>query len=137
MTAPNLPTIDTDSEAWWAAVQEGKLLVNTCEVCRRNSLYVRPFCPHCWSEQVATAPASGRATLYTWTVIPQNAALSSVVVAMVDLVEGPRLMTNIERCSPQTLEAGLELILDFRHDEDGFAVPVFTPATTVTERETT
>lgn len=133
MTTPDRPTVDTDSQEWWAAIQDGTLLVSTCRSCERKWLYPRPFCPYCWSEQVSAEPAGGRATLYTWTVIHQNAApfgdRTPYVVAMVDLAEGPRLMSNIENCSPDALAAGLELILDFRHDDDGFIVPIFTPAT--------
>lgn len=138
MTAANRPTTDTDSEAWWAAVQDGTLKVNACRSCNRKSLYPRPFCPRCWSEEVDLVSASGNARLYTWTVVHQNApafdAQTPYVVAVVDLAEGPRLMTNIENCSPDELEAGLELILVFRHDDDGFAVPVFKPESTAPER---
>ncbi|KHO21223.1 Zn-ribbon domain-containing OB-fold protein [Mycolicibacterium setense] len=133
MSAPDRPTTDSDSETWWAAVQNGTLLVTTCASCGRNSLYPRPFCPYCWSEEVSSIPASGRATLYTWTVVHQGSATS--LVAMVDLAEGPRLMTKIEHCSPDVLEAGLPLQLDFRHDDDGFAVPVFKPLTAALERK--
>jgi uncharacterized protein len=129
---PNRPTVDTDSESWWRAIQDGRLLINACGECGRNSLYVRPFCPHCWSEDVALKPASGLATLYTWSVIHQNAAPfdthTPYVVAMVDLAEGPRLMTVIEDCPIESLHAEMELVIFFRHDDDGFTVPVFRPA---------
>ena len=132
MSAPDRPTIDTDGEAWWAALQGRTLMVNKCASCGRNSLYVRPFCPHCWSEDVALAQSSGRARLYTWSVIHQNAApfdaRTPYVVAIVDLDEGPRLMTVIEDCPVDELRADLELSLAFREDEDGFLVPVFRPA---------
>jgi uncharacterized OB-fold protein len=75
-------------------------------------------------------PASGRASLYTWSVIHQNAAPfdnTPYTVAMVDLEEGPRLMTVVEGCSPRELHAGMELTIDFRADDDGFVVPVFRP----------
>jgi len=132
MTSPDRPTIDTDSESWWAAVQDRRLMVNVCSECGRNSLYVRPFCPHCWSQDVALTRASGRAHLYTWTVVHQNAApfhaRCPYVVAMVDLVEGPRLMTVIEECPSETLCAEMELEIAFREDDDGFVIPVFRPA---------
>ena len=132
MSAPNRPTTDVDTENWWAAVQDGTLTVNSCGSCRRNSLYIRPFCPFCWSEDVTPVPATGRATLYTWTVVHQNAApfdRTPYIVAMVDLAEGPRLMTAVENCPIDALGAGVELVLDFRHDDDGFAVPIFRPIT--------
>ncbi|GAB3013200.1 Zn-ribbon domain-containing OB-fold protein [Mycobacterium bourgelatii] len=132
MSAPDRPTIDSDSQAWWAAVQDHKLLVNTCRTCGQASLYVRPFCPHCWSEDVALTQASGRARLYTWSIVHRNAAPFDVrtpyVLAMVDLEEGPRLMTVVEDCTVENLCADLNLEVAFRTDEDGFVVPVFRPA---------
>jgi len=128
-TGPDRPTVDNDSESWWAAVQDGRLLVNACTGCGRKSLYVRPFCPHCWSEDVVLTEASGRARLYTWSVVHQNAApfdaRTPYVLAMVDLVEGPRLMTVLEGCPIDELRADLDLQIAFRQDSDGFTVPVF------------
>ncbi|OBK73941.1 Zn-ribbon domain-containing OB-fold protein [Mycobacterium sp. 1274761.0] len=138
-TGPDKPTIDLDSAAWWDAVQDRRLMVNACGSCRRNSLYARPFCPHCWSPDVALSQASGRARLYTWTVIHQNTApfadRTPYIVAMVDLEEGPRLMTEIQNCPVDALKADMELTLTFR-DDDGFLVPVFTPTTETARKET-
>jgi uncharacterized OB-fold protein len=139
MSAPHRPTVDSDSEAWWTAVADRRLMVNSCRSCGRNSLYTRPFCPHCWSEDVELVPASGRARLYTWSVVHQNAAPFDVrtpyVLAMVDLDEGPRLMTALEDYPDTALRAGLELALDFREDDDGLVVPVFKPAVRTTGKE--
>lgn len=132
MTPPDRPTIDADSQEWWSAVQDRALLVGACASCGRKSLYVRPFCPHCWSEDVGLEQATGRARLYTWSVVHQNAApfdaRTPYVLAMVDLEEGPRLMTVLQSCRPEDLCADMELVLGFREDDDGFVVPVFHPA---------
>ena len=45
-SGPNRPTIDSDSEGWWAAIQDSTLMIYECGACIRNSLYARPFCPH-------------------------------------------------------------------------------------------
>lgn len=132
MTAADRPTIDADSQDWWAATQDQKLMVNACRSCGESSLYARPFCPRCWSEDVALTPASGRARLYTWSVVHRNAApfdtRTPYVLAMVDLEEGPRLMTVVEDCPVEMLRADLDLVVAFRTDEDGFVVPVFRPS---------
>jgi uncharacterized OB-fold protein len=64
--------------------------------------------------------------------VHQNAApfdsRTPYVLAMVDLDEGPRLMTVIEDCPEAALAADLELALEFRTDDDGFVVPIFKPA---------
>ena len=95
-------------------------------------MYPRPFCPHCWSDDVELAAATGRARLYTWSVVHQNGAPFDervpYVLAMVDLEEGPRLMTVVADCPVEDLRADLELVIAFRDDEDGFVVPVFRPA---------
>jgi uncharacterized OB-fold protein len=131
--APDRPTIDSDSASWWQAVQDRRLMINICGECGRKSLSTRSFCPHCWSEDVVPEQATGQAMLYTWSVIHQNGApfdsRTPYVVAMVDLAEGPRLMTVIEGCPVQNLRAGMELTIAFRDDDDGFIVPVFRPAT--------
>lgn len=131
MTAPDRPTIDSDGQEWWSATQDRRLMVNACQSCGQNSLYARPFCPRCWSEDVELSPATGRARLYTWSIIHQNAAPfgagTPYVLAMVDLEEGPRLMTVVEDCRAEDLRADMELFIAFRDDEDGFVVPVFRP----------
>ena len=75
--------------------------------------------------------ASGRATLYTWSVVHQNSApfdaRTPYILAMVDLDEGPRLMTVIEECSVEHLHAGMPVVLAFRPEDDGFQTPVFHP----------
>lgn len=129
---PNRPTVDSDSGKWWQAIQDRRVLINACAACGRNSLNMRSFCPHCWSTDVRPTQASGCATLYTWSVVHQNAApfdaRTPYVVAMVDLAEGPRLMTTIEDCPVENLTEEMELVIAFR-DDDGFTVPVFRPAT--------
>ncbi len=128
---PDRPTPDVDSEAWWQAVQDGRLMVSACRSCARRFLYARPFCPFCWSEDVESLPSSGRGTLYTWSTIHQNSApfdaRTPYVVGMVDLDDGPRLMSAIE-VPVAELAAGMALVLAFRHDDDGFVVPVFRAA---------
>ncbi|OBK27934.1 DNA-binding protein [Mycobacterium asiaticum] len=131
-TGPHRPSVDADSQAWWSAVQDRRLMVNACRFCLQKSLYARPFCPHCWGEDVDLVPATGRARLYTWTVVHQNAtpfdARTPYVLAMVDLEEGPRLMTVVADCRAEDLRADMQLVIAFRDDEDGFVVPVFRPA---------
>ena len=133
-TGPHRPTTDSDTERWWAAVQHRELMVNACGSCGRLSLHVRPFCPHCWSDDVALQPASARARLYTWSVVHSNGApfdaRTPYILAMVDLEEGPRLMTVIEQCPVDQLRPDLPLVVAFRTDDDGFVVPVFHPQPT-------
>ncbi|MFG1668910.1 Zn-ribbon domain-containing OB-fold protein [Streptomyces sp. Y7] len=125
----DLPEADAFTRAYWEAAAEGRLLVRRCHGCGRAHHYPREFCPHCWSEDVTWETADGRATLYTWSVVHRNDLppfdrRTPYVAAVVDLAEGPRMMTEVVECAdPALLRAGTELEVVFR---DG--VPVFRTA---------
>lgn len=128
----DLPTPDETTEEFWAASAEGKLLIKFCGNCGRNHGYPRPFCPYCWSNEVAWVEASGKATLYTFSVVRQNDLppfrdMVPYVAAIVDLEEGPRMMTNVVDCPLEDVRIGMLLEFSTRAAEE-FAVPVFRPA---------
>lgn len=129
---PAVPDIDAFTRPYWDAAVEGRLLVRRCRACARPHHYPREFCPYCWSEDVDWEPASGRATLYTWSVVHRNdlppfGARVPYVAAVVDLAEGPRMMTEVVDCGEADLRIGMKLVAGFREAE-GHAVPVFRPA---------
>ena len=77
--------------------------------------------------------ASGRATLYTYSVIYQNdlppfPERIPYVAAVVDLDEGPRMMTNVVDCAFDDLRVGMALEVTFRQETDDITLPVFRPA---------
>ena len=129
----DLPAPDFDTQAWWDATADGRLLVKRCGSCGRAHFYPRPFCPHCWSDEVEWEEASGRATLYTYSIVRRNDLPPfpdrvPYVAAVVDLEEGPRMMTNVEGCDEADLAIGMSLIVDFRQETDEISIPVFRPA---------
>ncbi|MEU9315214.1 Zn-ribbon domain-containing OB-fold protein [Streptomyces sp. NPDC048295] len=128
----DLPEPDAFSRPYWDAAARGQLLLRRCRACGRAHHYPREFCPHCWSEDVAWEPASGDATLYTWSVVHRNdlppfGARVPYVAAVVDLAEGPRMMTEIVGCEESALAIGMALRVDFRQEEGAEAVAVFHP----------
>ena len=125
----DVPEPDAFTRPYWEAAGQGTLLLRRCRACGRAHHYPREFCPHCWSEDVAWETASGRAALYTWSVVHRNqlppfAGRTPYVAAVVDLAEGPRMMTEIVRCAAEELRAGMALEAAFRH-----GIPVFRPLT--------
>ena len=129
----NIPTPDAESQPYWDATKEGRLLIRRCNACKRAYFYPRDFCPHCWSEDVSWEEASGRATLYTWSVVRRNdlppwPERVPYIPAVVDLEEGPRMMTNIEGCAPEDLTIGMPLVVDFRVETEDITAPIFRPA---------
>ncbi|MEU4795299.1 Zn-ribbon domain-containing OB-fold protein [Streptomyces sp. NPDC023327] len=143
----DLPEPDAFTRPYWDAAAEGRLLIRRCGACGVAHHYPREFCPRCWSEDVTWERASGRATLYTWSVVHRNdlppfGARVPYVAAVVDLAEGPRMMTELIGSGvTERLRIGMALEVTFRFlgpgvDGDGadgvgvdrvggFAVPVF------------
>jgi uncharacterized OB-fold protein len=129
----DLPSPDPTTQPFWAAMLEGRLLIKRCSDCSRAHFYPRPFCPHCWSDNVEWEEASGRAGLYTWSVVhvndlPPFADRVPYVAAIVELEEGPRMMSNVENCGFDELAVGMPLQVTFRKETDDYVLPVFRPA---------
>ncbi len=104
----DIPTVDAGTRPFWDAIAEGRLLIKRCRDCSRPHFYPRGFCPHCWSEAVEWEQASGRATLYTWSVIyvndlPPFDRRVPYIAAVAELAEGPRVMTTarLPICEPE------------------------------------
>lgn len=130
----DLPTPDPDTQPFWSAAREGRLLIRRCDACGERHFYPRPFCPSCWRDEVAWEDASGRATLYTWSVVrvndlPPFGERVPYVAAIVDLDEGPRMVSNVVDCEFDDLEIGMPLEVTFREETDEVTIPVFRPAT--------
>ncbi|WP_407838648.1 Zn-ribbon domain-containing OB-fold protein [Streptomyces sp. DSM 116496] len=134
----DLPEIDDFTRPYWDAAAEGRLLLRRCGECGKAHHYPREFCPACWAgeDRVTWETASGRATLYTWSVIHRNdlppfGSRVPYVAAVVDLAEGPRMMTEVvggEGAEPGVgLRVGMELEVTFREAAEGVWVAVFAP----------
>ncbi|BBC95358.1 MULTISPECIES: Zn-ribbon domain-containing OB-fold protein [Streptomyces] len=124
---PDLPEADAFTRPYWAAAADGRLLIRRCAACGRAHHYPREFCPHCWSEDVAWEQATGRATLYTWSTVHRNdlppfSARTPYIAAVVDLAEGPRMMTQVVDAGEAELSAGMPLRVAFTDGK-----PVFRP----------
>jgi uncharacterized protein len=129
----DLPTPDAETQPWWDAARKGRLLIKRCRACAKAFFYPRPFCPACWSDDVDWEEASGRAVLYTYSVVHRNdlppfPERVPYVAAVVDLEEGPRMMTNVVGCDHDDLAVGMDLTVEFRQETDEVTVPVFRPA---------
>ena len=129
----DLPTIDDDSRPFWDAALQGRFLIRRCNACGAVHHYPRSFCPSCWSDDVEWVEASGRATLYTWSTVhvndlPPFGERVPYIAAVVDLDEGPRVMTNLVECEPGALSIGMALTVRYRELDDNITAPVFAPA---------
>ncbi|MBN9430578.1 MAG: Zn-ribbon domain-containing OB-fold protein [Burkholderiales bacterium] len=120
------PQVYPDNAAFWQAAAEGRLLVKHCNACNEPHWYPRPLCPHCGSDQTEFRPASGRGTIYTFSVT-RRAGPVPFAIAMVTLDEGVTMMTNIVDCDLDQLRIGQTVEVVFKPSDGGPPVPMFKP----------
>lgn len=133
MTTPTkaAPRPSPETELFWEGCAAGELRLQRCGPCDAHYFPPRPFCPRCLSDEVTWEAVSGRGTLHTY-VINHRAAPgfeAPYAIAVVQLDEGPRMMSNIVGVD-QTPEAlVLDMALEVTFDERGDVfVPLFRPA---------
>lgn len=121
------PIVDGFTAPFWQAASEGVLMIRRCMSCGEAHWYPRPFCPHCSSGDVEWLPASGRGTIYSFTVT-RKAGPVPYVLAYVTLDEGVTMLTNVVDAEIEALHIGQRVHVAFREAEGGGAVPMFKPA---------
>jgi uncharacterized OB-fold protein len=128
------PPLGAESGPFWEATREERLLVQWCSDCDRGVFYPRAVCPHCGGRSgLEWREASGRATVYAATVEhrPAPGGFSGgepYCVALVDLHEGVRMMTNIVGCPPADARSGMAVVVTWEPLTDGRKLPLFRPA---------
>lgn len=115
-----------ETEAFWQAANEGRYLVKRCKACGEAHYYPRSACPFCQSEDTEWVEASGKGTVYSYSVMRR--APVPYAIAYVTLEEGPTVMTNLVDCDFDSIRIGQAVQVTFARDEDGQAVPMFKPA---------
>ena len=115
-----------ETREFWAAAENGQLLLNACEDCKRPHWYPRALCPLCGSTRLRWMPASGRGTLYAFSTARK--ATPAYTLAYVTLDEGPTLMTNIVDATPESLKIGMPVTVQFQRAQEGRMMPFFRPA---------
>ncbi|RME51527.1 MAG: Zn-ribbon domain-containing OB-fold protein [Caldilineae bacterium] len=132
MPTKPIPPIDPWTEPHWAAAREGKLLIQHCRACGRHIFYPRLACPYCAAAEPDWVEASGRGRVYTFTVVHNNAPSPFLddmpfVIAVVELEEGVRMMTNLVGCAPEAITCGMPVQVTFEKQTEAITLPKFTP----------
>ena len=115
-----------ETREFWAAAQEGRLMLKTCDDCQRPHWYPRVICPLCGSDRTRWQQASGKGTLQAFS--PAHRADPPYVLAYVMLDEGPMVMSNIVQAKPETLRIGQALTVTWQAAKEGRMMPFFKPA---------
>jgi uncharacterized OB-fold protein len=126
------PVPTPETQPYWDAAAAGELRIQRCADCGIAYFYPRPICPSCGSGNVEWFTASGRATLYSYVInhrpAPGFEADAPYAIAVVQLAEGPRMMTSLVGVdpTPEALQLDMELRVAFEQRGE-LSLPVFTP----------
>ena len=130
MTEKPLPTIDPSSRPFWEAAKAHRLAIQRCEDCGAYIFYPRTICTTCSSDQLAWTESSGEGLVYSYTISyrPAGAGFKEdvpYVVAIIELKEGPRLLSNIVTDDLESVTIGSEVRVVFDDVTDEVTLPKF------------
>ncbi|MBB6646000.1 OB-fold domain-containing protein [Halobellus ruber] len=125
-----VPEISPETAPYWAAAAEGRLLLCECQDCDLQYYYPRARCPDCLSGNVEWIDAAGTGTVYAYTATEIVSGWPEehlpLVLAYVELDEGPRMLTDVVDCGPDEVEVGSSVEVTFVDTDDpDVAIPVF------------
>jgi uncharacterized protein len=128
-----LPIIDPESAPYWSALKERRLVLKRCRDCGRHHFYPRALCPHCHSDALVWSDARGTGTIYSYTVARRPAGPAfkpdvPYVIAVVDLDEGARMMTNVVTDDVDSIRIGQRVCVAFDAVTEEVTLPRFKPA---------
>lgn len=107
------PEPDGETQPFWDGIAEGRLRLQRCRACGRHIFYPRSVCPHCMAAELEWTDATGRGAVHAFTVVhrapPGFTEDAPYVVAMVELEEGPRMLTRLLDVAPGDAVIGMKV----------------------------
>lgn len=132
--AKPLPYITEDSRPFWEAARHHQLVLPLCGDCGKHHYYPRLACPHCGSRDISFTPVSGRGVVYAFSIQyrPQGpgwAGETPYVTALIDLEEGPRMLSNLIEVEPApgAVRCGMRVEVAFDDVTPEITLPKFKP----------
>lgn len=105
-----IPVTNADSAPYWQGARHDKLMLRRCKACGTVHFMPRYLCPSCWSNDLEWFEAKGKGTVHSFSIIRRASSAAYAtrvpyVVALIDLDEGPRMMSNI--VGPDALDVAI------------------------------
>ncbi|MCL6559433.1 MAG: Zn-ribbon domain-containing OB-fold protein [Firmicutes bacterium] len=127
-----LPLSSKWSRPFWEGARQHKLLFKKCSKCGKIDHPPYLYCTECMAEEHEWIEASGKGKIYAFTTVLAGAPLPFAgdvpyTIAIVDLVEGPRMLTTIVEAKPEDLAIGMEVEVFFDDVTEEITLPRFRP----------
>ena len=130
--AKPLPQVTPEMKPFWDAARRHELVVQRCAGCGTHRFPARDICSRCLSREAAWTAVSGRGTVFSWAIMhqvyhPGFAAEVPYAVVVIELDEGPRLVSNLVGCPPADVRAGMPVEVVFDDVAPDVTLPKFRP----------
>jgi uncharacterized OB-fold protein len=118
-----------DQDFFWEGVSAGKLLIQKCQDCGTLRQPPGPMCPHCQSLKWTAHESRGRGAVAAWIISkhPTQPDQNARIVALIDLEDGVRMISNLQNVSPDDMDLGMPVELFFA-EVNGTVLPQFRPS---------
>jgi uncharacterized OB-fold protein len=128
--AKPLPVADADTAPFWDGAKAGKLVLKSCLDCGKAHFYPRALCPHCHSDRLEWIEAKGTGEIHTFTIARRGAGKAfereaPYAVAIVQLDEGPRMLSNVVTDDVEAVRIGQRVVVVFAEADEGVVLPKF------------
>lgn len=128
----NIPVSTAETAAYWEGCSRHELQVQQCKDCLAHQFYPRVMCTKCSGRSLEWVRASGRGRVKSFTIVRRAVSEAYAVevpyvVALVELEEGPTMMSNIVGCNVNDVVIGAPVEVVFDHWQDGVVIPKFRP----------
>ena len=129
------PRITPETAPYWEGCREHELRLQYCGSCDHYQFYPRIICSHCMSDQLQWVAASGAGEVTSFTVVRRAVSEAyrpdvPYVVALVQLAEGPTMMSNVVQCDPEAVTVGMPVTVFFEDWDEQVSIPKFCPQAT-------
>ncbi|MFN8558373.1 MAG: Zn-ribbon domain-containing OB-fold protein [Dehalococcoidia bacterium] len=128
-----LPKPTPLTQPFWDGIRQHQVLVQRCDGCGALRHVPKPWCPECLTAACTWTSLSGEGRIYTYTVMhraPDRAFTDDLpyVVALVEMTEGVRLISNVVGCPPEQVRVGMPVKVVYEDINDAIALFKFAPA---------
>ncbi len=127
-----LPRPTMDSDGFWESVKRHQMALQKCLDCGAFHFPPSDMCPECWSFNTQWTPVSGKGKVFSFVVFHQryHPAWEGDVpydVTLVELEEGPRMLTNVVGVKPDEIKVGLPVEVAYDDVTPEATLPKFRP----------
>ncbi len=127
-----LPYVHEETRPFWEGTKRHELYLQKCLDCGKFRFYPRSICPHCFSYNTEWTKVSGKGKIYSFTVAhragsPSFRADVPYSIAIIELEEGVRMMSNIVECRNEDLSIDMPVEVVFDDVTPEITLPKFRP----------